>query len=324
MGKIIDVHTHHMIPEYYKALVDNDALEEDGFPIPKPEEWSIEKHIEFMDRADVRWSLSYISSPQPHFGDDEACISLMRLINERLAAYKLQYPKRFGFAAHLPLPVIDNSIEEAIYCLDVLGADAVRMGSNLRGIYLGDKQTEPLFEELNKRNAIVVIHPQVPSPVNKDVWTGGPIPIYEFIADTTRGVLNYIANGFSEKFPNVRLVVPHNGSFLPNIAARFVNIMGTLIRFERMEYMDVEGAIKSLYFDTAGSPCPNLDFLMEIADPTHVLFGSDYPFKRMDNALFSVNYTRGYIDGNPKLRPYSDMILCDNAATLFGIDIDDT
>lgn len=322
MDKIIDVHTHNILPEYYEEMKKNNGLEEDGFPIPKPDEWSIEKHLEFMDLGGVLWSLSFISSPQPYYGNDVACTELMHLINTRLAGYKKANPKRFGFAAHLPFPVMDKVIDEAIYCLDELGADAVRLGSNLRGIYLGDPITEPLWEELDKRNAIVAIHPQVPYPYNPNVFTGGPIPIFEFLSDTTRAVFNYVANGFCDKYPNVKLIIPHNGSFLPNVFPRFRDIMGTLMGFGRMEYVDLDAALKNnLYFDTGGSPCPNLDFLMTLTTPDHIMCGSDFPFKRINNALYSLNYLRGYVDGNPNLRPYKDDIFRNNAIRLFNLDL---
>ena len=321
MTKIIDVHTHNILPEYYQALADNNALDEDSFPIPTPGDWSIEQHIGYMDEANVSWSISYFSSPQPHYGDDDACVELIRTINERMAGYKQKYPGRIGFAAQLPIPVMDKSIDEAIYCLDELGANAVKLGSNLRGVYLGDKRTEPLFEELNKRHAIIMIHPQVPVPISREVWPGGPIPLHEFIADTTRAVLNYIAAGFFTKFPNVRLVVPHNGSYLPNIYSRFRMTVRDLSKTGRMEYIDVEEIMKKLYFDTAGGLHPCLDFLMEIADPSHVLYGSDYPFMRTEHAVELANSAREYLDEKPGLRPYKDMILHGNAAKLFGLEL---
>ena len=322
MEKIVDVHTHNILPEYYQAMKDAGGLEEDGFPIPTPDEWSIEKHLEFMDKAGILWSLSFISSPQPYYGDDTACCELMHRINTRLAGYKKAHPNRFGFAAHLPFPIMDKVVDEAIYCLDELGADAVKMGSNLRGIYLGDPVTEPLWKELNKRNAIVCIHPQVPSPYNPNVFTGGPIPIYEFLADTTRAVLNYIANGFCDKYPHVRLIIPHNGSFLPNVLPRFKDIMGTLMGFGRMSYVDIDSALKNnRYFDTGGSPDPNLDFLISLTTPDHIMCGSDFPFKRLNNALYSVNFLRGYVCGNPKLAPFKDYIFRNNAIRLFKLDI---
>lgn len=319
MDKIIDVHTHPVFPEYLECVKKNGALREDGFPMPM--DYTIEKHIEMMDRAEVLWSCCWLSSPHAYFGNRQESIDLCRLINEKLADGKRRYPTRFGFGATLPLPAVDAAIDEAIYSLDVLGADAVKIGSNSRGLYLGDKAMEPLFEELDKRKAVVVIHPQRPEPINETVWSSGPVPIYEFLADTTRAVLNFIANGFPFRYPNVKLVVPHNGSFLPNTYERLINIMGRLERAGEMEHIDVEEAFRRLWFDTSGSPNPNLEFLMTCADPAHIMVGSDYCFVHFNPAVDKLNYIRGYIDGNPNLKPYKDMILRDNARNLFKLSI---
>lgn len=317
MDKIIDVHTHPIFPEYLECVKKNGALHEDGFPIPT--DYTIERQIELMDQAEVLWSCCWLSSPHAYFGDKQESIDLCRKINEKLADGKRRYPTRFGFGAAIPLPAVDAAIDEAVYALDILGADAVKIPSNSRGLYLGDKSMEPLFQELDKRGAVVVIHPHRPEPINETVWTSGPVPIYEFLADTTRAVLNYIANGFPIKYPNVKLVVPHNGSFLPNIYERMTDVVNHLEKAGKMDYIDVEEAFRKLWFDTSGNPNPNLEFLLTCADPTHIMVGSDYCFTPFEKAVEKLNDVREYIDGNLKLKRYKDGILRDNARELFHL-----
>jgi predicted TIM-barrel fold metal-dependent hydrolase len=99
-----------------------------------PKDYTIEKHIEFMDRADLLWSLSWISSPHPNYGGDtDGSAKILRQDNEKMAQAKRDYPKRLGFAATLPLPSVDKAIEEAVYALDTLKADAIKNRQQLKG-----------------------------------------------------------------------------------------------------------------------------------------------------------------------------------------------
>lgn len=137
MKKIIDVHSHYTIPAYYDALKRNQAAMEDGFPIPA---WSVKEHLRLMDEGDIEWTMLSVSSPHPYFKDDAEGRRLIRQFNEAGAEIKQQYPNRFGFAACLPLPNVEAAIEEAIYAIDILGADSIKLASNSRGQYLGSKE----------------------------------------------------------------------------------------------------------------------------------------------------------------------------------------
>jgi len=314
--KIIDAHSHILTPDYLAYVKENGAALEDGFALPN---WSAEEHLDLMEQCGIEWSLLSVSSPHPHFGNDEACIALTRKMNEDCAALKEKYPGKFGFCASLPLPDVDASAEEAVYALDVLKADGIKFASNSRGLYLGDPKLDPIFEELDKRDAVVIIHPHRPAAVTDGIFSSGPIPLYEFLCDTTRAVMNMMANGVLTRYPRVKLVVPHCGSFLPNIASRMESLQPVLMAQGLLENpIDVKDNISRMYFDTAGTPAPDLlPFLLTMTTPDKIVYGADYPFTPIPVVRKNLEHLLKLFEEREDLKPYKNMILWENAEKLF-------
>ena len=148
------------------------------------------------------------------------------------------------------------------------------------GVYLGDPRFDPAFAELDRRGALVILHPSPARSLPREgVVTGGVMALYEYPADTTRAVVNLLANRTLEKFPHIRLVVPHCGSFLPYMKSRAGGMFRLLSAMGRMEPVDMEAGMKQLWFDLAGDPTPDqMDMLLRITDEHHIVYGSDYPY----------------------------------------------
>lgn len=153
----IDVHAH-FLPDYYRTiLADEGFIHPDGVPeVPK---WSEAAALETMDELGVATAMLSISSPGVHFGDDTAARGLARRCNQTGAELARRRPDRFGVFAALPLPDIDGAIEEVAHAFDVLAADGICMETNHNGLYPGDDRLEPLYRELNRRRAVVFLHP---------------------------------------------------------------------------------------------------------------------------------------------------------------------
>lgn len=318
MDRIIDGHSHVLTDEYLAFLSQHSALLEDGFALPS---WSAENHLNIMEECGIDWTLLSVSSPHPYFGNTEDCIALTRKMNTEIAGLKRQYPEKFGFCASLPLPNIAAAVDEAIYALDVLGADGIKLASNSRGLYLGDPKLDPLFHELDKRNAVVIIHPHRPEPLAEGLFSSGPVPLYEFLCDTTRAVLNMMANSVLLRYPNVKVVVPHCGAFLPNIVSRVGSAQPILMRSGLLDHpFDVKENLSRLYFDIAGSPTPhNLPYLLTIAKPEQLIYGSDYPFTPAPMVKKNLEDLLRFLDESETLKPYRNQILTENARNLFGL-----
>ena len=115
-----------------------------------------------------------------------------------------------------------------------------------------------MLEELNKRHEICNIHPHRSKPINENIFTAGPVPLFEFIANTTQAVLNLIGNDVILRYPNITCIIPHCGPFLPNIYEKFMGMSKILIPQKMIKEVDVEASFKKLYFDIAGNPAPHL------------------------------------------------------------------
>jgi predicted TIM-barrel fold metal-dependent hydrolase len=273
--KRIDMHVHFIPDAYGTYLVDHFGATPDGIPTPK---WSIEEHLKFMDREGIQVAMLSMSSPHVSYGTDEEARTLARQGNEAGAKIVQQHPDRFGLLATLPLPLVDDSIKEIAYALDVLHADGFTLPTNARGVYLGDKRLEPVFAELNRRHAVVTLHPNRPSAVPAGVAEALPTPLMEFIFDTTRTVIDLMLNGTMSKYPDMKIIIPHAGAVLPTIVDRIAPVMGVFVKSSAAD-KDVYKTFSKFYFDTAGICLPRqLPALLELVDSSHVFYGSDYPY----------------------------------------------
>lgn len=312
----IDVHCH-MIPDSYLEAVKAHGMEMDeGFPIPS---WNAEAHLEFMDEAGIKISVLTMPAPQPYFGDGAQSAAVCRKFNEEAAALKALHPGRFLFCAALPLPDVNLAIEEARYALDVLGADGVKLATNSYGQYLGDEELDPLMAYLNSRKAVIITHPHKPSAVNDKLIAAVPLASYEYLAETTRAIMNMVARDVLVRYPDLKVVVPHCGSFLPNALPRFKGLLPVMIKQGYMQPVDVEANISRLYFDLAGAAMDEaIESLLTITEPAHILYGSDYPYVAAP-ALVGAKKSLEARLASHGLDPQD--IFSNNAARLFGTEI---
>ena len=151
----IDVH-QHIVPPAYRDWVNEKGFSFGGIPIPQ---WELQKTINMMDEHGIATGIVSVSTPGVHFGNDAEARVKAREVNEFAATVAFDRPDRFGFFATLTLPDVEGAIAEAVYALDELHAAGVILLANTRGHYLGEKAFDPLMEELNRRHAIVFVHP---------------------------------------------------------------------------------------------------------------------------------------------------------------------
>lgn len=315
-GQTVDVHTHIIIPEYVEMLKVHGAKLEETFPLP---EWDAGWHIAFMDSAGIRTAMLTMPAPQPYYGDTEESAKCIRRVNEVSAKVKQQYPGRFKFCASLPLPDVDAAIREAVYALDTLKADGVKLATNSRGQYLGDEALDPLMQILNERHAVIIIHPHRPTPYPEKIIATTPLAMYEYPAETTRAVVNMLSKNVLLRYPNLKVVVPHCGAFLPLALPRMKSILPAMVAQGYMQPIDWEGNLSRLYFDLAGSPTIEvLRSLLTITTPDHILYGSDYPY--LPDAVLKSNLQRlkQTLASDEELAGYADLFLWKNAEELFA------
>lgn len=245
---------------------------------------------------------------------------VIRACNEYGARLKAAYPDRFRFCAALPLPDVESAVAEAIYALDTLGADGVKLATNSRGQYLGDEALDPLMEVLDSRQAVILIHPHKPVPVNEPLTGRVPLAACEYLAETTRALMNMLARNLLVRYPHVKVVVPHCGSFLPLAVPRMKAIMPALQARGSMGEVDMEANLSRLYYDLAGAASPAvIRTLLTITTPDHILYGSDYPYQPAEVLTRNLRQLEEALEADGELSAYADLFLHENAARLFAL-----
>jgi predicted TIM-barrel fold metal-dependent hydrolase len=277
----VDIH-HHMLPDFFWAAT-NEADNPVGGIAPPP--WSREAALSFLDDAGIDVGMTSISTPGVHTGDDGAARALARRCNVLSAELVRDRPDRFGGFGCLPLPDVDGALDELRHVLDVLGLDGVVLFSNARGVYLGDARLAPLFDELQRRQALVFVHPNAsPDPVAHTL--GLPDSLIDFTADTTRAIAKLHYSNTFARTPDVKYVFSHAGGTVPYLAGRFDIVDRMRVIPGAEERGTAADTFRRLYWDTALSwTDPVLRMLRSTVDLSQVLFGTDYPYLRRDLAV---------------------------------------
>jgi predicted TIM-barrel fold metal-dependent hydrolase len=272
----IDVH-HHQIPDLYRrALSSLNIGSAGGRDLPT---WSASTSLGVMDAHGIECAVLSVSTPGTHFGDVAAGRDLARRCNEFSAELVAAHPKRFGFFATVPLPDVDGATAEAVHALDELAADGVvLLSSNCDGSYLGDPRFDGLMAELDRRHAVVFVHPAEPSFIDR-VHVDIPAFAMEFTFDTTRAAFNLVFTGTAERYPNIRYILSHAGGAVPYLVARFDLLWFTDDALAERAPRGGSAYLRDMYYDTALSANAHaLSSLSQLVGADHVLFGSDYPF----------------------------------------------
>jgi 6-methylsalicylate decarboxylase len=279
----IDTH-HHMLPDFFWQETENAHAPVGGLT---PLRWSPEVSISFMDDASIDVAVVSLSTPEVHTGDSVKARTLARRCNEIAAGLRRVRPDRFASLACLPLPDIDASSTELAYALDILELDGVVLFTNANGVYLGDAALEPVFEELERRHAVVFVHPN-PSPDAAAHALGLPDNLLDFPTDTNRAVAQmHYTNRFA-RTPNVKYTFSHAGGSIPYLAARFA-IIDEMAFIEGAEQRgSAADMFRRMYWDTAlAASDPVLQMLRDVAGIGQVLYGTDFPYLRRDLAVKS-------------------------------------
>ncbi len=270
----IDVH-HHILPPDYVATVGDDRIGPLILAGRTPE-WTPAMSVAAMDRNGIATAITSISAPGLWFGDTGESVRLARICNDYAASIRSDHPGRFGVFACLPLPDVDASLAEIAYALDTLKADGIGLLTSYGDRYPGDAAFQPVFDELNRRRAVVYFHP-TNAPCSQCL-PGIPAATLDFPFDTTRAVVSLLYSGAFARCRDIRFIFSHAGGTVPFLAERIARL-GARPGFKEAVPNGVLPELERLYYDTALS-ANWLAFrsLLELVTPDKVLFGSDYPF----------------------------------------------
>jgi predicted TIM-barrel fold metal-dependent hydrolase len=274
----IDVHNHLIPPPYLAAMRPQIIAGADTDPAPVLN-WNPAHAIEEMDKSGVATAMVSMSTPGLWvLNDRDRVRKLARSCNEYAAGLMRDYPGRFGMFAAMPLPDVDGALAEAIYALDVLKADGIGLLTSYAEKYPGDPSFRPLFAELNRRKAIVFVHPTSPACCANSL-PGIPASLDEFMFDVTRAITSMLFAGTFSAYPDIRFIFTHAGGTMTPISGR---INAFAARHHEYDAVLPHGAffeLKKLYCDIANSTNPSaMPALMNLIPSTQIMFGSDTPY----------------------------------------------
>jgi predicted TIM-barrel fold metal-dependent hydrolase len=265
----IDVH-HHMLPPFYMDL--RRAVPDVG----KMPTWLPSKSLDDMEKNGVTTAMLSLAVSGVTFDAGEGGRSLARKSNDFGAQLVMDHPASFGLLAALPLPDPQGSLMEMEYALDTLHADGIAVLSSYGDKWLGDPAYAPVFEELNRRKAVVFVHPNAPNCC-ANLQAHVPASVMEFLFDTTRTIESLLMNGTFSWFPNLQFIFSHDGGAMPMLANRIARLFPKDLAAQAPNGVLYE--LKRQYYDTASASNPtSLSALMSLIPSSQILFGSDFPF----------------------------------------------
>ncbi|WP_428394345.1 amidohydrolase family protein [Lichenicoccus sp.] len=276
----IDIHHH-----FYPTSKDNEGRR-----------WSVEMTLDELDRNGITAAIGSLP-PVRCTGSDDGC-SQARRWNEWATRICLDHPGRLGVFASLPLRDVDAALAEFAYAYDVLHADGIGLPTNDGDTWLSDERFLPLYEEMNRRKAVVFFHPYSTARcLDLGHAYGGDLisPAWlEFPTNTGRTILGLLATGVTRQFKDIRFIFCHGGGIMPALLGRIAGFEGwdtvgpdTL---ERTFPGGVHAAFARLYFDCAQAYAPEMFALLRrIAPASHLLFGSDYSYFPVAHSVRQLN-----------------------------------
>ena len=283
--RAIDCHHHFASPAYLKALAPKEGHIPRGFTSNMTwvhgttmAEYSPAKDLEDMNQQGVATAMVSCTTPGIWFGDPDETRFLSRDMNEFGAKMMSDYKGRFGLFAVLPLPVIEASLRETEYAFDTLKADGVGILTSYGDHWLGDPIFRPVLDELNRRKAVVFVHP-TDAPCCQELIPGVAAGTVEWNTDTARTIFSLLANGAATRYGDTRFIFSHGGGTMPSLVERFAiggpdNVADNLARTPEPNSRLYH--LRRFHYDTAQSSNPvQMQGLKMVVGSSQIVFGSD-------------------------------------------------
>ncbi len=267
----IDVH-HHVFPPEFLTVARAHSVSPAII-----EQWTLQRTLDEMERNGVQTAVASITQPGVWFGDVQQGRALARSCNEYMARLAVDHPGRFGFFAAIPLPDTEGSLREIAYALDVLKADGIGLMTSVGDKWPGDPSYAAIFDELNRRKAVVYVHPTGPDCCRALMPYVTP-NLIEYPQDTARAITSLLFSGTLLKQRDIRFLFSHAGGTLPVLAGRISQLATPKDHAEKMP-QGLDHELQRLYYDVANSANrAAIGALTAIVPLSQVMLGSDYPY----------------------------------------------
>jgi predicted TIM-barrel fold metal-dependent hydrolase len=272
---IIDVHHHLFPPPFVAQLVEHQHYLARGVA----RTWTPQVSLDDMDRAGVATAITSITAPGFALLGRERLVAANRECNEYGARMSADHRGRFGLFASLPLPDVDASLREIAYALDELKAEGIGLLTSYGDKWLGDAAFAPVMDELDRRGAIVYVHPTT-ADCCRNLMPGIADWVIEFPVDTTRTIASLLFSGTAARCRRTRFVFAHVGGILPLIVEHLVRAAEVDKALAAKVPAGVKEQLREFHYDTALRAHPVGMFgALQAIGIERLLFGSDAPLR---------------------------------------------
>ena len=229
----VDVHHHFYPPQYLEAMRKTAGHDRGGVNFPGVATWTPAKTLEEMDKHGVQTAILSLSPPGARMLDKEGNRNLARTCNEFAIQVGRDHPGRFGLFAPVPMPDVEGTLKEIEYALDTLKADGIQLMTSYGNKWIGDPEYNEVFDELNRRKALVYVHP-LASPCSTDLMEWVPDALIEYPHDTSRAVLSMLFSGTLARCPDIRFIFSHSGGTIPFLSGRILHSGSNRLLLDRV------------------------------------------------------------------------------------------
>ncbi|HKT19426.1 MAG TPA: amidohydrolase family protein [Stellaceae bacterium] len=246
--------------------------------------WTPSMTIDAMGKNDIAVTVTSVSSMVVHPDEPQLDADFARECNEFGARLAQDNKGLIGTFAMLPLPHVDQCLNEIAYAAGPLKADGFKLQTSYSGRSLGDPAFDPVWDDLNRRKAAVFIHPVVPEGCMKLV-PDLPVALMEYPFDTTRAISSLLFHGTFTRYPDIKFIFAHGGGTVPFLANRIAGAARSRRDFAAYMPHGIQAALRNLYFDVV-SVTNKFAWasLTTFVDPSHLLYGTDIPYGTFERA----------------------------------------
>ncbi len=310
----IDVHAHYWTEDYIDLLTDlGQAGAGAALGLGAGGGAELEARLRLMERAGVEMQVLCACPQSPYGQDKQKAARAARFVNDQYTQLVQRHPDRFRAFAALPMPHLEESLGEMGRALDELGIAGIAMNTTVLGRALVDPEYEPVFAELNRRNAVLYLHPagnSACSPLIADyhlTWmVGAPV-------EDTISIMHLITHGIPARYPDITIINSHLGGALPMLLQR----ADDQYRWEAPDTPEPPSvAARRMWYDTVGhGHVPALRCAVDSFGADRLLLGTDFPYENGDTFIRAIDYIN-----DPQIDPSAARAILDqNATALLGI-----
>jgi aminocarboxymuconate-semialdehyde decarboxylase len=272
----IDVHAHYMPADLAEAF---GRL--GGRPIRMHHPAEMDERLADMDAAGVDRQILSLGALHPYWDGTAAAVEGAQAANTVYREVMAEHPRRFGAFGAVPLPHGPEAAREAVRCLDERGFAGIGLGCSAAGRPLDDPEFAPLWSELDRRQAVVYLHPGVANQLAVGVADYPMLlgPVFGSPAEIAVAAVRLVLRGVTTAYPGIRFLLGAMGGTLPFQwhkllhSASFTSHTGAEPNLARLEE-----ELRRFHYDTSSIDDACVLAARQAGIVDRLVFGSDAPW----------------------------------------------